>query len=100
MPAADAGDTELAQCALRMTRAALERWSGKARPHAALARDLPRVSPQARWLAQAQYGLAEWLARGGFSQTDDGAMLATPQMYQLPTLHPAQPKRGVDACID
>ena len=64
----------LAQSALQITREALARWSGKPQPAVLLARDLPRVSPQARWLAQAQFGLADWIAQGGFAQ--DGASLS------------------------
>jgi hypothetical protein len=75
--------TVLAQSALQLTRAAIARWSGSSRPAGAPARALPRVSPQARWLAQAQYGLAEWIARGGFSQDESATQaLSAPVMYQ------------------
>jgi hypothetical protein len=78
----------LAQSALQLTRAAIARWSGNARPACAPARDLARVSPQARWLADTRYGLDEWIARGGFAQSDEATLTA-------PTIH-----HSVDACID
>jgi hypothetical protein len=60
-------------------------------------RTQPRVSPQARWLAQAQYGLAEWIARGGFSQDEPSSpALTTPVMYQVGSTI----QSPSDACID
>ena len=89
--------TALAQSALQLTRAAIARWSGSNRPAGAPVRAQPRVSPQARWLAQAQYGLAEWIARGGFSQDESAsAQLTTPVMYQAG----APIDAPTDACID
>jgi hypothetical protein len=86
----------LAQSALHITRAALARWSGNSNLPAAPARDLARVSPQARWLANAQYGLAAWIARGGFAQDETPTMdgLPTPVMYQIKT------SIADNACID
>ena len=77
----------LAQSALHITRAAIARWSGNSDRPVAPARDLVRVSPQARWLANAQYGLAEWIAGGGFAQDDTASSdgLPTPVMYQFKT---------------
>ena len=64
-PAADA----LAISALHTTREAIARWSGKLPAEAAaLPRDQSRVSPQARWLAETQRGLAAFVERGGFAQ--------------------------------
>jgi hypothetical protein len=77
-----------AQSALHMTRAAIARWSGGVRPSGTLTRDLAHVSAQARWLADAQFGLAAWIAHGGFTQADDSCCAARP---------PTQDKH---ACID
>lgn len=94
-------ETVLAQSALHMARAAIARWSGSARPAGAPVRDLPRISPQARWLAEAQYGLAAWIARGGFSQPDEPA----PAAPAFPLMHgrvalPLDTSRAIGACID
>ena len=59
------------QAALEITRAAIARWSGNPNAPAPHAHDHVRVSPQARWVAEAQYGLASWIAHGGFAQIDD-----------------------------
>ena len=93
----------VSQSALQLTRAAIARWSGSARP--ALVRDMPRVSPQARWVAQAQGGLAEWIARGGFSQQENDVVspednYTTPTRYQLPAALPSQHLPSMNACID
>jgi hypothetical protein len=80
--------TALAQSALQLTRAAIARWSGSARPSGAPARDLAHISAQARWLADTRCGLDEWIARGGFTQVDDTPLTA-------PATH-----HSVDACID
>ena len=90
--------TALAQSALQLTRAAIARWSGSARPPGAPVRDLPRISPQARWVAQAQDGLESWIAHGGFSQPDE-APLATPVMHNCGAAT-QRTERGADACID
>ncbi|MES2316167.1 MAG: hypothetical protein V4631_01625 [Pseudomonadota bacterium] len=91
-PAAPGLASSAEQSALQMTRAAIARWSGSARP--ASARDLVRVSPQARWVAEAQDGLANWIARGGFGQADEhaAAPLTGPVMYRVGA--------NSDACID
>ena len=99
----------VSQSALQITRAAIARWSGTGSV-AALARDVPRVSPQARWVSQAQCGLAAWIEGGGFSQADDAttdataqaaaAPLVTPQMYHLPTACPRLASPAVNACVD
>jgi hypothetical protein len=86
-------DAALALSALHTTRAAIARWSGKEVPATdQLARDRQRVSPQARWLAETQRGLAAFFECGGFSQGDaDGKAapaLLTPTMYRL------------NACVD
>jgi hypothetical protein len=70
------------QSALQLTRAAIARWTGKT-PAATLPRDTFWISVQARHLAQAQRGLADWIAHGGFSQDEE---------IVVPTL-PAQPPR-------
>ena len=94
-PAADA----LAISALHTTREAIARWSGKLPAHAAaLPRDQSRVSPQARWLAETQRGLAAFVERGGFAQFEGaGAPLSdllTPTMYCLSDSEKA------NVCID
>ena len=99
-PAHDA----LAMSALQSTREAIARWSGKAIPAAdALPRDTTRVSPQARWYAQANNGFQDWLSRGGFAQACDAA----PQQAQavLEDETRARPLRNTDnenadACVD
>jgi hypothetical protein len=90
--------TALAQCALHLTRAAIARWSGSPRPCAAPVRELPRISPQARWVSTAQAGLDTWIADGGFTQADlpDPPPLPTPVMHNRSA--PAQ--RDANACID
>jgi hypothetical protein len=79
-PANDA----LAISALQTTREAIARWTGKAVPApAALPRDTSRVSPQARWLAETQRGLAAFFDDGGFAQFDGDPPLHTPTMYRF-----------------
>jgi hypothetical protein len=87
-----------AQSALQLTRAAIARWRGGSSQAAPVARDLPHVSPQARWLAQAQCGLANWIAQGGFAQADE-VPLCGPVLYQLPRCARVQAD-SADACID
>lgn len=91
--------------ALQMTRDAIARWSGSSRP--AAPRDLPRVSPQARWLAKTQQDLAAWIDSGGFAQFGAGAAgpelhppLPTPAMYDVTNASIGITAHGVDACID
>ena len=97
--ATDSGEMSLS--ALQIARAAIARWSGLPRP-APVARDLQHVSPQARWLSQAQGGLEQWIARGGFAQGDDtgSAPLTTPQMYHVSSINPGQHAPHLNACID
>lgn len=84
-----------AQSALRMTREAISRWRGAPLPPGSLPRDSARVSPQARWLAEAHAGLSHWIERGGFAQgepaPDAGTLspLPGPVMYRLPATAPA-----------
>lgn len=69
----------LASAALATARDAIARWSGKPLPACgALARDAVRVSPQARWLAETERGLAAFIAHGGFSRDEDGAPRKAP----------------------
>ena len=92
-PAADA----LAMSALQTTREAIARWTGKDVP-ATLARDTARVSPQARWLAETQRGLAAFFAHGGFTQFD-GAGAPLPELLR-PTMYALQPAEKANACMD
>jgi hypothetical protein len=55
--------------ALKSAREAIARWTkGAVTPHPV--RAAGRVSPQSRWFAQTQLGLAAWISEGGFSQAD------------------------------
>ena len=92
--------------ALGLAREAIARWRGARRPDEVLPSNSAHVSPQARWLEQAQAGLDSWIACGGFAQADHPANdglppLTTPVMYKLSW----SPKAGVriecdSACID
>ena len=90
--------------ALQMTRDAIARWSGNTRP--AAPRDLPRVSPQARWLAKTQQDLAAWIDNGGFAQCGSPTApevlppLPTPVMYNIANASMGTSTHGVDACIE
>jgi hypothetical protein len=95
----------LSRSVLEITRDAIARWTGKSPSAAPLANDLRRISPQARWLSQAQCGLADWIARGGFSQADDDSpsqsgQLTGPCMYQVPATLPGHSVDNLDACVD
>lgn len=89
----------LAHSALHLTRAAIARWRGRVCPLSPV-RELPRVSPQERWVTQAQAGLDTWIACGGFAQGDlsDLAPLTPPVMHNCTSAHSAD--RDADACID
>lgn len=95
----------LAMSALQVTREAIARWTGGIRPRAELARDIPRVSPQARWVAQAQHGLAMWIECGGFSQSEQAMcssslpLLSAPVMFEISAL-PDASNEHIDACMD
>jgi hypothetical protein len=86
------------QSALQLTRAAIARWTGKI-PAATLPRDTFWISVQARHLAQAQRGLADWIAHGGFSQDEEIVMpTLTPQPPRTPMPAPHTCSRIV--CLD
>ena len=82
--ATDCADTA-ATLALETARAAIARWTGGVRPSAELPRDVSRISPQARWVDQAQRNLAQWIEHGGFAQAEGAAAplpaLMRPVMY-------------------
>ncbi|MCE3605656.1 hypothetical protein LXA47_18885 [Massilia sp. P8910] len=65
-------DNPLAQSALETTRDAIARWTGGIHLPRMLVPGMVRVSPQARWYAQANNGFQEWLSQGGFGQGFDG----------------------------
>ena len=88
----------LAMSALQTTREAIARWRGKALPGTALARDMSRVSPQARWLAETQRGLAAFFEDGGFAQFE-GANAPLPALI-TPTMYCAAPAGNAKACMD
>jgi hypothetical protein len=91
----------LAASALLHARAALARWRGKPLPDTAPVPDLARISPQARWVANARCGLEDWIANGGFGQAEAPAQppsLTRPMMYRLDKA--ACGHCGADACID
>jgi len=91
--------TVLAQSALHLTRAAIARWTGSARPGTTPVRELPRISPQARWLTQVQAGLDTWIADGGFTQANLHDMVPLPVKHSCTT--PSQlANRDASACID
>lgn len=76
------------ESALAVARDAIARWTGGVRPSAELPRGVSRVSPQARWVDQAQRNLAQWIAHGGFAQAEGAAdplpPLMRPVMYATP----------------
>lgn len=96
----------MALSALRMTRDAIARWTGGTTPPAAVARDLCRVSPQARWLAKTRQDLAAWIECGGFSQMGDAALdrmppLPGPVMFDVAACgHAGSRDTQVDAYAD
>ena len=96
--------SRLSLSASQMTREAIARWSGSSRP--AAVRDLPRISPQARWLAKAQQDLAAWIDCGGFSQIGGPSApallppLPTPVMYNITAAALGITTHDEDACID
>ena len=95
---APVGDA-LAMSALQTTRDAIARWTGKALPAAAsLPRDTSRVSPQARWLAETQRGLAAFFEHGGFAQFE-GAGTPLPDLLR-PTMYRVNPAHNENACMD
>ncbi|MEJ7805329.1 MAG: hypothetical protein WKG03_05345 [Telluria sp.] len=94
-PAADA----LAMSALQSAREAIARWSGKVPPAAAaLPRDTSRVSPQARWVAETQRGLAAFFEHGGFAQFE-GAGAPMPAFLR-PTMYAINAAEKVNACME
>ncbi|NHZ93081.1 hypothetical protein F2P45_29330 [Massilia sp. CCM 8733] len=66
-------DNPLAQSALETTRDAIARWTGGIHLPRMLVPGMVRVSPQARWYAQANQGFQEWLSQGGFQGVDGDA---------------------------
>lgn len=66
-------DNPLAQSALETTRDAIARWTGGIHLPRMLVPGMVRVSPQARWYAQANQGFQEWLSQGGFQGADGDA---------------------------
>ena len=69
-------DNPLAQSALETTRDAIARWTGGIHLPRMLVPGMVRVSPQARWYAQANHGFQEWLSQGGFQGVDGDAAAA------------------------
>jgi hypothetical protein len=98
--AAGADDEMLSHSALQATRAAIARWSGSASRPGAPARDVPRVSPQARWLAEAQCGLAAWIAHGGFAQADETASAMSPLHTHRCDVAAPDIQDSLNACVD
>lgn len=62
---------QMAAAALESTRLAIARWTGGIHLPQMLVPGMIRVSPQARWYAQANNGFQEWLREGGFAQAAD-----------------------------
>jgi hypothetical protein len=89
----------LALSALQTTREAIARWTGKASSSGStLPRDTSRVSPQARWLAETQRGLAAFFEDGGFAQFE-GAGAPLPEML-MPSHYAANASEKMNACMD
>jgi hypothetical protein len=89
----------LALSAQKTTREAIARWTGKAScAGAVLPRDTSRVSPQARWLAETQRGLAAFFEDGGFAQFE-GAGAPLPDML-MPSHYAAYSREKMNACMD
>lgn len=89
----------MAMSALQTTRDAIARWTGKALPAAsAMPRDASRVSPQARWVAETQRGLAAFFEHGGFAQFE-GAAEPLPALLK-PTMYAVTSVENVRACMD
>ena len=89
----------LALSALKTTREAIARWTGKALPEAGtMPRDRRRVSPQARWLAETQRGLTAFFEDGGFAQFE-GAGAPLPDML-MPSHYAAYSREKMNACMD
>ena len=63
----------LTAAALESTRLAIARWTGGIHLPQMLMPGMVRVSPQARWFAQANNGFQEWVSQGGFSQVAEVA---------------------------
>lgn len=100
------GHPLMAQSALQITRDAIARWSG-GRVSSPARRDIPHISPQSRWLAQAQQDLSTWIERGGFSQTGDAASPAQLSTLQGTVMYSSIASQlcssaalKADACID
>lgn len=91
-----------AMAAMDAARVAIARWTGGVRPLAELPRDIARVSPQARWVDQAQRNLAEWIEHGGFSQAEGASAplppLMRPVMYTPNLSASLSSKTGDTAC--
>ena len=69
----EADEDQFAAAALESTRLAIARWTGGIHLPQMLVPGMIRVSPQARWYAQANSGFQEWLKQGGFAQGADSA---------------------------
>ena len=61
----------LTAAALESTRLAIARWTGGIHLPQMLMPGMVRVSPQARWFAQANNGFQEWVSQGGFARAAD-----------------------------
>lgn len=79
-PSAAAPASPNAESALQNTRMAIARWTNGIHTPQMLVPGLVRISPQARWYAQANNGFQEWINEGGFSQAfeEPAAPLHTP----------------------
>jgi hypothetical protein len=75
------------------TKFIIERWQDGSRQHCANLNLPHSQSARARWYAQTQQGLQDWVARGGFSQPVDahdaaalaGSCAIRPILYRMNT---------------
>lgn len=95
----------LEQSALYAAQLAISRWSKGSLPIHAPVYAFDQVSARERWYAQVQNNFQDWLARGGFSQTDLAEPVAPVCALPLsaPILRLPQPDSDTqpsDACVD
>ena len=89
-------DEQLAADALETTRTAIARWTGGIHLPQMLVPGMVRVSPQARWFANANNGFQEWLSQGGFHQDKEKADEGAPSARRQRNTD----AENADACVD
>ena len=86
-PSLAATDSTNPESALQNTRIAIARWTNGIHSPQMLVPGMVRISPQARWYAQANNGFQEWVNHGGFAQAFEEPLDAAPSR-SAPTLDP------------